>query len=87
MVILGMMGTAIGALFGFIVYLFKLILAQQATRIATLESREMQSHEREVISLSTIAKNAEIAATGIAALAEGLRDIRLLLLGRSPGGD
>lgn len=73
MTILGLMGTAIAALFTFIVWLFKLILTRQDTRIATLEGRESTF-------LGTIAKNAETAAVGIHALADAIKELRLLFL-------
>ena len=73
MTIIGLMGGAIGALFAFIVWLFKLILTRQDTRIATLEARESTF-------LGTIAKNAETAAVGIHALADAFKEFRLLLM-------
>ena len=74
MTIIGLMGGAIAALFAFTVWLFKLILNRQDARIVVLEDRESKS-------LETIARNAEIAASGIHALAEAIKELRLLFLG------
>lgn len=73
MTIIGLMGGAIGALFGFCVWLFKLILTRQDKRIETLEARE-------ITYLGTIAENAKTAAVGINALADAFKEIRLLLM-------
>ena len=73
MTIIGLMGGAIAALFGFTVWLFKLILTRQDARINTLEGRESTY-------LATIAKNAEIAATGIHAMVDAMKEFRLLLM-------
>lgn len=71
---IAMMGAAIAALFGFTVWLMKLTLTRQDHRIVTLEDRETKS-------LETIARNAEIAASGIHALADAIKELRLLFLG------
>jgi hypothetical protein len=73
MTIIGLMGGAIAALFGFCVWLFKLILTRQDKRIETLEARE-------ITYLGTIAENAKTAAVGINALADAFKEIRLLLM-------
>lgn len=72
--VIAMMGAAIAALFGFTVWLMKLTLTRQDHRIVTLEDRETKS-------LETIARNAEIAASGIHALADAIKELRLLFLG------
>lgn len=73
MTIISLMAGAIAGLFGFTIWLFKLILTRQDKRIETLEARE-------ITYLGTIAENAKTAAVGINALADAFKEIRLLLM-------
>lgn len=78
--VVAMMGAAIAALFSFLIWMFRLVLNRQDARIALLEDRETKS-------LETIARNAEIAASGIHALADAIKELRLLFLGLRSDAD
>lgn len=69
-IIIGMLGSAVAAEFGFIVWLFKSTLARADSRIAALELREDHT-------LTTLAESIRPIPELIKTLIEGMREFRL----------